>query len=83
MEAAILGRRDAHVRPRDTEHIVPLHEQHRPKLIFMNDNAPDNQSQTIREQMLETGELQIKWQFLQTSVPLKPMGSAVSLCRDL
>ncbi len=41
--------------------IVPLHEQHRPDFIFMDDNAPAHRVHIIRERLLEAGVLQIEW----------------------
>ncbi len=41
--------------------IVPLHEQHRPDFIFMDDNAPAHQGHIIRERLLEAGVPQIEW----------------------
>uniref|UniRef100_A0A667WGJ7 Tc1-like transposase DDE domain-containing protein n=1 Tax=Myripristis murdjan TaxID=586833 RepID=A0A667WGJ7_9TELE len=41
--------------------IVPLHEQHRPNFIFMDDNAPAHRGRIIRERLLETGVLQMEW----------------------
>ncbi|KAL1277231.1 hypothetical protein QQF64_023904 [Cirrhinus molitorella] len=35
--------------------IVPLHEQHRPDFIFMDNNAQAHRDPIIREQLLETG----------------------------
>ncbi|MED6289406.1 hypothetical protein CHARACLAT_002442 [Characodon lateralis] len=43
--------------------IVPLHEQHRPNFIFMDDNAPSHRGGITREQPLETGST---LHFLQT-----------------
>ena len=41
--------------------IVPLHEQHRPNFIFMDDNAPAHRGHIIREGLLETGIPQMEW----------------------
>uniref|UniRef100_A0A667X1A1 Tc1-like transposase DDE domain-containing protein n=1 Tax=Myripristis murdjan TaxID=586833 RepID=A0A667X1A1_9TELE len=41
--------------------IVPLHEQHRPNFIFMDDNAPAHRGRIIRERLLETGVPQMEW----------------------
>uniref|UniRef100_A0A3B1IPN0 Tc1-like transposase DDE domain-containing protein n=1 Tax=Astyanax mexicanus TaxID=7994 RepID=A0A3B1IPN0_ASTMX len=41
--------------------IVPLHEQHRPDFIFMDDNAPAHRGRIIRERLLETGVPQMEW----------------------
>ena len=35
--------------------IVPLHEQHRPNFIFMDDNALAHRGHILRERLLETG----------------------------
>ncbi|KAL0183019.1 hypothetical protein M9458_022394, partial [Cirrhinus mrigala] len=40
--------------------IVPLHEQHRPDFIFMNDNAPAHRGCIIRERLLEAGVPQME-----------------------
>ena len=40
---------------------VPLHEQHRPIFIFMDDNAPAHRGRIIREWLLETGVPQMEW----------------------
>ena len=40
---------------------VPLHEQHRPNFIFMDDNAPAHRGLIIRERLLETGAPQMEW----------------------
>jgi len=41
--------------------IVPLHEQHRPNFIFIDDKAPAHRGRIIREQLLDTGVPQMKW----------------------
>ncbi len=41
--------------------IVPLHEQHRPDFIFMDDNAPAHRGCIIRERLLEAGVPQTEW----------------------
>ena len=41
--------------------IVPLHEQHRPNFIFMDDNAPAHRGRIIGERLLETGVPQMEW----------------------
>ncbi|KAK7881405.1 hypothetical protein WMY93_029814 [Mugilogobius chulae] len=52
--------------------IVPLHEQHRPNFIFMNDNAPANRGRIIRERLLETGVPQMEWPALSPDLsPIK------------
>ncbi|CAK6970414.1 Transposable element Tcb1 [Scomber scombrus] len=40
--------------------IVPLHEQHRPNFIFMDDNAPAHRGCIIREWLLKTGVPQME-----------------------
>ncbi len=41
--------------------IVPLHEQHRPDFIFMDDNAPAPRGHIIRERLLQAGLPQMEW----------------------
>ncbi|RXN18882.1 2, 5 -phosphodiesterase 12-like protein [Labeo rohita] len=43
---------------------VPLHEQHRPDFIFMDDNAPPHRGHIIRERLLEAGVPQVEWSAL-------------------
>jgi len=44
--------------------IVPLHEQHRPNFIIMDDNATAHRGRTIRERLLETRVPQMEWHAL-------------------
>ena len=41
--------------------IVPLHEQHGPNFIFMDDNAPAHRSRIIGERLLDSWEPQMEW----------------------
>uniref|UniRef100_A0A673MIV3 Tc1-like transposase DDE domain-containing protein n=1 Tax=Sinocyclocheilus rhinocerous TaxID=307959 RepID=A0A673MIV3_9TELE len=40
---------------------MPLHEQHRPDFIFMDDNAPAHRGRIIRERLLEAGVPRMEW----------------------
>jgi len=43
---------------------VPLHEQHRPNFIFMDNNAPAHRGRIIRERLLEAEVPQMEWPVL-------------------
>uniref|UniRef100_A0A667Y6R5 Tc1-like transposase DDE domain-containing protein n=1 Tax=Myripristis murdjan TaxID=586833 RepID=A0A667Y6R5_9TELE len=61
--------------------IVPLHEQHRPNFIFMDDNAPAHRGRIIRERLLETGVPQMEWPALCPDLhPIENLWDQLSRC---
>ncbi len=47
---------------------MPLHEQHRPDFIFMDDNAPAPRGHIIRERLLEARVPQMEWPALSSDL---------------